>query len=81
MYHISEKKSFYHMSKICIKAIGQSRCEFMREADLRNAHHSLRFASLSQMYFGITTFYGLLTSYYTGLGVGFSASPGIDKNS
>ena len=46
-------------------------------ADLRDAYHTLRIASDSQEYCGITHFYGSLTYSYLRLGMGFSTLPTI----
>ena len=61
----------------CIQEIGASQCEVMSVIDLRDAYHTLRLASSSQQYTGITPYYGADTYQYLQMAMGLSISPAI----
>ena len=49
----------------------------MSTIDLRDAFHTLRLATSSQKYCGITPYYGSPTYHYLRMGMGMSVSPQI----
>ena len=60
-----------------IQMLGASKCQVISVIDLRDAYHTLRLALESQMYCGITPYYGSDTYVYQRLGMGLSVSPAI----
>ena len=48
----------------CIEQLGRKHCHYLSTIDLRNAFHTLRLASSSQKYCGITPYYGSPTYHY-----------------
>ena len=61
----------------CIEQLGRSKCDYMSTIDLRDAFHILRLAKTSQMYCGITPYYGSPTYHYLCMSMGMSVSPQI----
>ena len=61
----------------CIKQLGRKRCHYLSTIDLRDAFHTLRLATSSQKYCGITPYYGSPTYHYLRMGMGMSVSPQI----
>ena len=53
----------------CIEQLGRKHCHYLSTIDLRDAFHSLRLASSSQKYFGITPYYGSPTYHYLQMGI------------
>ena len=60
----------------CIEQLGR-KCCYLSTIDLRDAFHTLRLASLSQKYCGVTPYYGSPTYHYLRMGMGMSMSPQI----
>ena len=48
----------------CIEQLGRKCCHYLSTIDLRDAFHTLRLASSSQKYCGITRYYGSPTYHY-----------------
>ena len=48
----------------CIKQLGRKRCHYLSTIDQRDAFHTLRLATSSQKYCGITSYYGSPTYHY-----------------
>ena len=48
----------------CIEQLGRKRCHYLSTIDLRDAFHTLRLATSSQKYCGITPYYGSPTYHY-----------------
>ena len=61
----------------CIEQLGRSKCDYMSTIDLRDAFHTLRLATTSQKYCGITPCYGSPTYHYLCMGMDMSLSPQI----
>ena len=61
----------------CIEQLGRKKCHYLSTIDLRDAFHMLRLALSSQMYCGITPYYGSPTYHYLCMGMGTSVSPQI----
>ena len=61
----------------CIEQLGRRKCHYLSTIDLRDAFHTLRLALSSQMYCGITPYYGSPTYQYLHMGMGMSVSPQI----
>ena len=61
----------------CIEQLGRKKCHYLSTIDLRDAFHMLRLALSSQMYCGITPYYGSPTYHYLHMGMDMSVSPQI----
>ena len=61
----------------CIEQLGQKHCHYLSTIDLRDAFRTLRLAASSQIYCGITPYYGSPTYHYLQMGMGMSVSPQI----
>ena len=61
----------------CIEQLGRKCCHYLSTIDLRDAFHTVRLATSSQKYCGITPYYGSLTYHYLQMGMGMSVSPQI----
>ena len=61
----------------CIEKLGRKLCHYLSTIDLRVAFHTLRLATSSQKYCGITPYYGSPTYHYRQMGMGMSVSPQI----
>ena len=61
----------------CIEQLGRKKCHYLSTINLRDAFHMLRLALSSQMYCGITPYYGSPTYHYLRMGMGMSVSPQI----
>ena len=61
----------------CIEQLGRNHCHYLSTIDFRDAFHTLRLASSSQKYCGITPYYGSPTYHYLQMGMGMSVSPQI----
>ena len=48
----------------CIEQLGRKHCHYLSTIDLRDAFHTLRLASSSQKYYGITPYYGSPIYHY-----------------
>ena len=58
----------------CIEQLGRKQCHYLSTIDLRDAFHTLRLATSSQKYCGITPYYGSPTYHYLQMGMGMSMS-------
>ena len=67
----------FPLVKDCIEQLGQKCCHYLSTIDLRDAFHTLRLATSSQKYCGITPYYGSPTYHYLQMGMGMSVSPQI----
>ena len=61
----------------CIELLGRKRCHYLSTIDLRYALHTLRLATSSQKYCGITPYYSSPTYHYLQMGMGMDVSPQI----
>ena len=61
----------------CIEQLGRKHCHYLSTIVLRDASNTLRLASSSQKYCGITPYYGSPTYHYLQMGMGMSVSPQI----
>ena len=61
----------------CFEQLGRKRCHYLSIIDLRDTFHTLRLATSSQKYCGITPYYGSPTYHYLQMGMGMSISPQI----
>ena len=61
----------------CIEKLGRKHCHYLSTIDLRDTFHTLRLASSSQKYCGITPYYGSPKYHYLQIGMGMSMSPQI----
>ena len=61
----------------CIEQLGRKHCHYLSTIDLRDAFHTLRLASSSQKYCGITPYYGSPTYHFLRMGMGMNVSPQI----
>ena len=61
----------------CIEQLGRKQCHYLSTIDLRDAFHTLRLATSSKKYCGITPYYGSPTYHYLRMGMGMSVSPQI----
>ena len=61
----------------CIEQLGRKCCHYLSTIDLTDAFHTLRLASSSQKYCGITPYYGSPTYHYLCMGMGMSVIPQI----
>ena len=61
----------------CTEQLGRSKSDYMSTIDLRDAFHTLRLATTSQKYCGITPYYGSPTYHYLCMAMAMSFSPQI----
>ena len=54
----------FPLARDCIEQPGKKCCHYLSTIDLRDAFHTLRLASSSQKYSGITPYYGSPTYHY-----------------
>ena len=60
-----------------IQILGASECELISVIDLRDAYHTLRLPTESQMDYSINPYYGSDTYFYRRHGMGLHVSPAI----
>ena len=64
----------FPLVRYCIEQLGRKRCHYLSTIDLRDAFHTLRLATSSQKYCGITPYYGSPTYHNLRMGMGMSVS-------